>query len=798
MKQVLDEQLAISEVQPICAHCGDVCNDVRITADDLVFCCSGCQSVYEILQTNNLCDYYSFDHKAGVSMKGAMTDEYAVLDDPDIERQFVEFDSGTTRRLRFEIPAMHCASCVWLLEQLDRLNTGVLRSEVDLMRKLVRIDIDPRRTTARAVAALIASLGYRPLIRPEGAAGSSVAMRSIYVRLGVAGFAAGNVMMFSIARYVAGPDGMMPSLRLVFDVLSILLSIPVLVFSASSWWRSAWGALRQRRLNLDVPVALGILVLFVRSVVDILMGTSEGFLDSFTGLVFFLLIGRLFQQKAFDAVSFDRTYRSFFPLSVRVSKGEHEESVRVDNVHVGDTIVIRNGEVIPCDAMLVSSGGYIDYSFVTGESVPVECVEGRIVYAGGRVVGGRLRMTVTKAVSNGYLASLWNNADASVRRTSLLDLADSFGAWFTIGAVGIAGIGGLLWLPDISMALTALSAVLIIACPCALTLAAPATLGTAMGLLGRRGIFVKNVGVLLDIAKTNAMVFDKTGTLTESEHSLSWVGPEIGNELRGSISAVAMQSTHPVSRSVERLFGASLQTVTDVEEHVGAGIRGIVNGRVIAIGSASFAGSRNAYVEVAASVAVDGRPIGSFRIVPQLRDGIDTLVGALRRDHDVYLVSGDSSRDALAFEPVFGAARMRFNASPHDKIDVLEQLARQGRHTVMIGDGLNDAGAMRAAHVGIAVTEGTATLVPACDVIMGGETLQDMANLIAYARNLRSLIWFSLVFSMVYNVIGVALAITGTLSPVTVAIMMPLSSLIVTAVSVVGARWYGRRSQWVS
>lgn len=348
------------------------------------------------------------------------------------------------------------------------------------------------------------------------------------------------------------------------------------------------------------------------------------------------------------------------------------------------------------------------------------------------------------------------------------------------------------------MALTALSAVLIIACPCALTLAAPATLGTAMGLLGRRGIFVKNVGVLLDIAKTNAMVFDKTGTLTESEHALSWVGPEIGNELRGSISAVAMQSTHPVSRSIERLFGASLQTVTDVEEHVGAGIRGIVNGRVIAIGSASFAGSRNASAEVAASVAVDGRPIGSFRIVPHLRDGIDTLVGALRRHHDVYLVSGDSSRDAGVFEPVFGPLRMRFNASPHDKIDVLEQLTRQGRHTMMIGDGLNDAGAMRAAHVGIAVTEGTSTLVPACDVIMGGDALQDIAYLLIYTRKLRSLIWFSLVFSMVYNIIGVILAITGKLSPVIVAIMMPLSSLIVTAVSVVGARWYGRRSQWVS
>ena len=782
----------------LCVHCGDVCADDSIVLGDHVFCCSGCRSVYEILQHRDLCDYYAIDPKAGVSMKGAVADEYSILDDPDIERQFIEFDNGTTRRLRFQIPAMHCASCVWLLEQLDRLDSGVLRSEVDLMRKLVRIDIDPRRTSARAVASLIASVGYKPLIRAEGVSESSAAMRSIYVRLGVAGFAAGNVMMFSIARYFAGPNGMSPSLITVFDVLSILLSIPVLLFSASSWWQSAWGALRQRRVNLDVPVALGIFVLFTRSIVDIVTGTSEGFLDSFTGLVLFLLIGRLFQQKAFDAVSFDRTYRSFFPLSVRVSRGGQEQSVRVDTVRVGETMVIRNGEVIPCDAILLSAGGYVDYSFVTGESVPVECVEGGIVYAGGKVVGGRLRMTVTKPVSHGYLASLWNNAGARERRTSLLDLADTFGAWFTIGAVGVAVVGGLFWLPDLGMALTALSAVLIIACPCALTLAAPATLGTAMGVLGRRGMFVKNIGVLLDVAKSDTVVFDKTGTLTSATHALEWVGPDIDQDMRSSIAAVAMQSTHPVSRSVEVMFGASAKTVVDVEEFVGAGIRGVVQGHSVAIGSAAFTGSTDATDDMAAYVSVDGNVVGALRVVPRLRPGIDTLVTALGRHHDVRLVSGDTDRDAAVFEPIFGADHMQFQASPFDKVRVLEDLATRGRHTIMIGDGLNDAGAMRAANVGIAVTDGTATLVPACDVIVSGDTLRDLGQLVRYTRTLRSLIWFSLVFSMVYNVIGVALAITGRLSPVIVAIMMPLSSLIVTAVSVLGARWFGRRSQWVS
>jgi len=782
--------------QTVCAHCGDPCSSNAVHHEGHVFCCAGCRSVFEIVQSNNLCTYYTLDEASGVSMKGARADAYEALDTEEIARQFVEFDNGRVRRLRFEIPSMHCASCVWLLEQLDRLNPGIERSEVDFMRKLVRIDIDKTQTTTRAVAQCLASIGYAPLIRPEGATGVSPAIRQLYMRLGVAGFAAGNVMMFSIARYFAGPGGMSATLTTLFDVLSIALSIPVLLYSASSWWTSAWAALRQLRLNLDVPVALGIVVLFARSVVDISLGRSEGFLDSFTGLVFFLLIGKLFQQKAFDAVSFDRTYRSFFPLSVRVERQGAEQSVPVDSVGVGETMLIRNGEVVPCDAVLVGRGGYVDYSFVTGESVPVECVDGSLIYAGGKVVGGRIRLTVVKSVSHGYLASLWNASGDRRHRTTLLELADSFGAWFTIGAVTTAVVGGLLWLPDIGMALTALSAVLIIACPCALTLAAPATLGTAMALLGRRKLFVKNVGVLLDLARSNAFVFDKTGTLTTAAQHLEWLGPSLSAEQKSAIVSVASQSVHPVSRSIVTSIDVPAAVADEVAEYVGQGIVGRSGGHRVAIGSADFVQESNGHDAAAAFVAIDGRVVGGFAMMPSVRPGVIALIGRLRTWATVNLVSGDSAREASVFEPVFGRESIRFNATPYDKVDALQRLADTGHRTVMIGDGLNDAGAMRAAHVGIAVSDETATLVPACDIIMDGAQVHTIDRLVRYSKQVRSLIWFSLVFSMVYNVIGVGLAVTGQLAPVVVAIMMPVSSLIVTAVSVLGARWFGRGAVW--
>lgn len=781
-----------------CAHCGDPCGRDVVTDGTRTFCCTGCRSVYEILRRNDLCTYYDLDSNPATSMKGASTDEYAALDDPAVERLFVEFDAAGTRRLRFEIPSMHCASCVWLLEQLDRLDPGIRRSQVDLLRKLVRVEIDPTQTSTRAVATVLASVGYRPLVRPEGAEGTSPAIRAIYLRMGVAGFAAGNVMMFSIARYFAGPGGMSPALESVFDVLSIVLSIPVLFYSASSWWRSAWGAIRRRTVNLDVPVALGIAVLFVRSVSDIIIGQSEGFLDSFTGLVFFLLIGRLFQQKAFDAVSFDRTYRSFFPLSVRLERRGTEEIVAVDAIRVGDTMVVRNGEVIPCDAVMISNVGYVDYSFVTGESIPVECTEGSIIYAGGKVVGGRMRLTATKSVSHGYLASLWDRSGQRTPRTSLMRLADAFGKYFTIGAVGFALVGGLAWLPNVGMSVAVLTSVLIIACPCALTLAAPATLGTAMALLGRRGIFLKNIGVLLDLESVDTVVVDKTGTLTTTRHDVQWQGRGLSDHERDLIASLAAQSTHPISRSIAEGFGATDRVVHDVSEHVGEGVQGDISGQRVRIGSAAFVGADGEQMDVAAWASIDDHVVGAFVLRPRVRPGITDMVRALRARCTVWLLSGDGERDRRIFGQIFDDMCMRFGASPFDKVKHLQALRSRGGHVLMIGDGLNDAGAMAEADVAIAVTDETATLVPACDVIMHADRLPDVPILLQYARRMKHLIWWSLVFSMVYNLIGLWLAIAGMLSPVIVAVMMPVSSLIVIGVSVLGARWFGRRSVWAS
>ncbi len=787
----------------VCTHCGESCGDAGIIDGEATFCCTGCQSVYTLLRDNDMCAYYEFEGASGVSQRQAKRDRsvYDVLTDPSTAQRFIDFRSGRMTHARFSLPGMHCASCVWLLEQLARFDRGIVSSRVDLLRKTIEVEFDHTATDLRSIAVLLSSLGYEPLLTVEGSEERQSqdrreANRRIYLRLGVAGFAAGNVMMISIARYLAGEGGMDVTLERLFSALSIGLSLPVYLYSASPWLVSAVASLRRRVINLDVPVALGITVLFTRSVVDIVSGAGEGFLDSFAGLVFFLLIGRLFQQRAFDAVSFDRTVRSFFPLSVRRESRGVEEVVPIDAIGAGDVMIIRNGEVIPADAVLMSETGYVDYAFVTGESVPVENTSGSMIYAGGKVVGTAVRLTATRPASQSYLASLWERTASRTPRTSYMTLSDRFGARFTMGTIALAFVGAAFWLPDVATAINVLTAVLIIACPCALTLAAPITLGTAMGVLGRFGMYCKNVGVLLELRRVTKVVFDKTGTLTTGRHDVVYDGRPLEDDERDAVRAVAAQSTHPISRSIAG--NERIPTEANIEsEDVGHGIRGNANGHSVIIGSRTYMEVLldDAPADEGTYVAIDGQVAGRFEVHTQVRPSVPETIQALRtRGCSVSVVTGDTDRDAAILQTMFAAESLTFRAKPAEKVAAVEDLRRDGV-VLMIGDGLNDVSAMAVADVSIAVTDETSTLAPASDVVMPAKRLADVPRLLEYTTDLTHIIRLSLWFTMAYNVLGIGLALAGRLTPVITAVMMPVSSLIVVGISVFGARWTARRFQ---
>lgn len=770
-----------------CRHCGEPCVEQTDTADG-AFCCAGCASVYALLRAHALTDYYACAPDAGRPQRDLgrrAADRFAPLDDPAVAARFIESNDATWTHAVLHVPAMHCASCLWLLEQLWRFDPGVGRSEADLLRRTVRVAFRPDQTSLRAIAERLAALGYEPIVDAEQRSPQvPPARRTLYLKLGVAGFAFGNMMLFSVPRYANGAP--VEGFQALFDALNLLLAVPVLLFSASGFFTAAWRALRLRAITLDVPIALGLTVLFGRSLFDIATRRGEGYLDSFAGLVFFLLIGRLFQQAAFDRIAFDRTVRSFLPLSVRVVDAGGLATRPLEAVCVGDVLFVRPGEVVPADALLRDASAEVDYAFVTGEADPEHVASGGAVAAGGRIAGHAVHLEVVRPVAHSRLAALWRaGTDAPRPPHWLSTIADRFGHWFTVAAIGLAVAGALAWWPDAAMAAQVATAVLIIACPCALTLAAPITLGTALGVLGRAGVYLKSGAVALDLSRVDAIAFDKTGTLT-SGRSLSVVrrgGLDDADWMR--VRRLAAESMHPVSRAIvgrDPVHGE----VADVVTVPGRGVRGSVDGRPVAIGSARFveeqAGVAIDGVEGRTYVAVDGRP-GVLRLAAPERPGMTEVALTLSRSYATCLVSGDADGDAAAWRPAFGE-RMAFRQSPEGKREAVRALQREGRRVLMVGDGLNDVGALAAADVGMAVSDDAASLVPACDVVVRGDRLTQLPAILAYARRARQVIVLCFVVSLLYNVVGLSLALTGQLSPLASAVLMPISSLTIVALSV--------------
>jgi Cu+-exporting ATPase len=789
----------------LCRHCNEPCRTGSIACDTGNFCCAGCEAVFTVLHRAGLDAFYTCDVQPGTSQQlasGRDALRFSALDDAAVVDRLVTFSRPDMARVTFSVPSIHCSSCIWLLEQLWRFDDGIIRSEVDLFRRTIRVDFRPHATTLRRIAERLAAIGYEPSISPEDATRTTAsARRRLHLQLGVAGFAFGNIMLFSIPRYANGAP-LDPTFQHLFDALNLLFATPVLLFSAAPYFQTAWEALRRRSMAIEVPVAIGLGALYLRSVLDIGTGRGEGFLDSFSGLVFFLLCGRLVQHKVFDSIAFDRTYRSFLPLSVRVQRGDDFALAPLDRVTRGDTIEVRPGEVVPADAELLDRPGRVDYAFVTGEQVPVAVERGETVRAGGRAMGDVLRLRLLTDVCHSHLASLWNNPIfAKPKSRWLTAIAASFGTWFTIGAIGLAVAGGAAWWPDGSASLNVATAVLIIACPCALTLSAPMTLGAAAGFLAKRGLYLKDPAVVFDLSRIDTIAFDKTGTLTATDAQQTIERGGLSRESWRLAQALAACSTHPVSRVIASGFDsvaagqAETARVSEVIEKPGAGIFGWVNGLPVAIGVPGFMATR------AADAVADhddrtfvrvGAERGWVRVFGAVRPGVEAAAQMLASSHSIWLLSGDHEGERCRWLSVFGP-RMRFRQTPHDKLAFITAAKDAGHHVLMVGDGLNDSGALAAADVGITVSDDTACIVPACDAVVAGNRVADLPVFVRYAKRARAVVFLCFLVSVLYNAAGLTLALKGALTPLASAVLMPLSSLTIVGLSWSAMHWSARR-----
>lgn len=774
-----------------CYHCGDACDDIPVTADGHDFCCQGCKQVYLLLNENNLCNYYDLDKNPGVKAKGKFISErFAYLDDKSIIQQLIQFSSDDQVNVTFAIPQIHCSSCIYLLENLHRIEPGVKKSQTDFQQKQVFIIFNPQETTLRKVVELLAFIGYEPYISLKDSFSkkeTTFNRRQIY-KIGVAGFCFSNIMMLSFPEYFSGGIIEEAGLKVAFTWINLGLSLPVLFFSAADIFISAWKGLRQKFLNIDAPIALAIIVTFVRSYYEIIGAHGAGYLDSGTGIVFFMLIGRWFQNKTYDSFSFDRDYRSYFPLGVTVIDKGVEKNIPVTHLQKASRIILRNEEMVPADAILIKGKANIDYSFVSGENTPVEKNAGELIYAGGKQMGSVIELEIIKEVSQSYITQLWNNEIFGSKKNEEKSFIHPWSKYFTLVLFTIAIITTVFWLmTDTGKILPALSAVLIIACPCSLLLSATFTYGHMLRIFGKQKLYMKNASVIESLAKINSIVFDKTGTLTQNSKAVvNYQGMALSGIQMGMIKAVSKQSAHPLSKIIAESIQGSTEkilTVNEFREFTGSGLEAVVEGLSVKMGSAGFisADTDQALHDTGTSVHIllDNVHVGKFQVKNLYRNGIDNMLTALNHNkYDMHVLSGDNDSEKENLEKIFGPdTQIRFNQSPQEKLDFIKDLQHAHKHVLMLGDGLNDAGALMQSNVGIAVCENSAQFSPASDAILDGDQVHLLSNFISYAKAGKKIVTASFILSIVYNIVGLSFAVQGILSPMIAAILMPVSSI---------------------
>ena len=632
-----------------CYHCGDSCNDSVVQVDEKSFCCNGCKTVYEIFSENDLTCYYDFQENPG-AIPTEIQGKYDFLEHKDIIEKLLDFNDGNTQIITLYIPHIHCSSCIWVLENLYKLNTKIASSQVDFPKKTVRISYNSEIITLKEIVLLLSSIGYEPYISLEDySSGKKKVDRSLIYKLGIAGFAFGNVMFLSFPEYFEVSGFWLDQYKNIFRWLMLFFSLPVIFYSAKDYFISAFKGFRSKILNIDVPIALGISVLFIRSTVEVLFDLGTGFFDSLTGLVFFLLLGKFFQQKTYNFLSFERDFKSYFPIAVtRITTDQKEENVEIYDVKKGDRLLIRNEELIPVDGILINGNAQIDYSFVTGEAEPVSKKSGDKLFAGGKQLAGILEMEVLSSVSQSYLTQLWSNdVFKKDKSSSFKTLTDKISKNFTILVLSIAVLSTVFWFfYDATKALNVFTAVLIIACPCAIALAAPFTLGNLLRIFGKKKFYLKNATVIEQMASINSIIFDKTGTLTTNKEStISYKGAAL-NKLEESILKSALRaSNHPLSRTLyNRFLDADVLTVSNYTEVIGKGIEVECNGNYLKLGAANFVKKDEAIVSLDTAVHISFNDVykGKFIFKNSYRKAVKSLFNSLKSNYDLAVVSGDN------------------------------------------------------------------------------------------------------------------------------------------------------------
>ena len=786
----MKEKVEMSNEVVVCYHCGARTKHV-IVFESLDFCCNGCLSVYQILEKNNLCQYYNFNETPGQTIENIenIDSKFVFLDDENVLQKIYTFKQGTQAHIAFYLPQVHCSSCLYLLENLYKLHFGVNSAKLNFSKKELIVAFDTDVTSARKIANVLTKLGYEPYFSLSDIGGKLIKPKlsnTRLLRLGVSGFCFGNIMLLSFPEYfswgVTDVDGLKP----FFQFVILVLIVPVMTFSAVEFYKLAWGGLKEKYLNIDLPIVIAMFIAFGRSLYEVISHTGPGYFDSLSGIVFFMLLGRMLQDKTYQKITFDRDYTSYFPISATVFKQGKELSVQLPDIAVNDELIIHDQEIIPVDGLLAEGEACIDYSFVTGESDPVKLNAGSWVYAGGRQLGSSVRVLAQKTVSQSYLVSLWNQQQKDGGESTQLEsnYIQKASQYFTLGLFTLATLAAIYWgYTDSSKIWNAVTAVLLVACPCALLLCVTFTHGHFLSLLAKNGFYLKGPMSLDKMNTIKHIVFDKTGTLTQSKNpSIVYEGQKLTSDELDLVAAIANESIHPHARQISKFLDRAKLGVAEAMNFPGQGIKGIIGNHVVELGSKEFLQIEN-QLEVTEKgslicVKIDGKFKGYFLLKSALRPNLMLLMQELESQFKLTVLSGDNNSEKSLLKGVFpNNTNMIFNQKPLDKRDFVATLESADCATMMVGDGLNDAGALMSSSFGLAITDDVSYFSPGSDAILLGDQLPQLGAFFKMSQKMRKIIWWSFAISIAYNVVGLFFAVRAELNPMIAAILMPASSI---------------------
>lgn len=802
--------------QATCDHCGLPVPKGLVDQDaERQFCCNGCRTVYETIHSCGLDRFYALRESVASDAARATTTGkgYQAFDTEKFQETHTREAAGGTRVVELRLEGVHCAACLWLVERLPDLLPGIADAKLNLRSALVRVTWQPELVALSQISKTLDRLGYPP--HPaRGVSAQEVRRqeeRKQLVRLGVAGALAGNLMLIAIALYAADFTGIEPQYERLFRWVSGGLGGLALLWPGAVFFRGASASITARRPSLDLPIALALGFGGVAGVVNILLDRGDIYFDSLSVLIFLLLVGRWFQARqqrwADDAVGL---MFSFTPATCRVVRGDQIVEIPIESLTAGDTVEVRSGDLLPADGVVTVGESSVNQALLTGESAAVAVAPEDQVFAGTQNLGSSLRVQVEAVGQGTRVGALMELVDQGVReKPPIVQFTDRAAAWFVAVVVGLATVTlGVWWLSaGLVTAIDHTVALLIVACPCALGLATPLTMAMALGIAARRNQLVKDSGAIERLSESGRMLLDKTGTLTAGRPVLTnWEGPE---HVKPLIAQAERDSQHPIADALRDGLASDdgpAPGVTDINEVGDGGLQAMTDGRELQVGCPDYlvrhgivpAGKWESLTDqhqnagrTVVLAAIDGQVVALAALEDQVREGVSESIEELDSlGWRLSVLSGDAEGVVWRVAESVGIpeSNAQGRMTPEEKLEVVRDRRAMDGVTVMVGDGVNDAAALAAADVGVAVHGGAEASLAAADVYLAQPGLAPLADLVRHAVRTMRVVRRNLLISFGYNTTAVTLAACGLITPLGAAVLMPISSATVLASAALGMR----------